>query len=145
VTAGLALTTRGHGGRIVVALRGELDIAVAASTAVALAALAAPGGEIIIDLAGLEFIDCRGLAALAGVRSQARRAGGDVLLAAPQPQVHRILAATGLIHVFSVHASVADVAGHWGQVLELAGPRRGRPGQDGPRPRHARNVFSLNS
>jgi ABC-type transporter Mla MlaB component len=104
-----------------------------------------PGGEIIIDLAGLEFIDCRGLAALAGVRSQARQAGGDVLLAAPQPQVRRILAAAGLIHVFSLYASVADVADHEGQVLELAGPGRGRPGQDRPRPRHASNVFSLNS
>jgi anti-anti-sigma factor len=107
----------------VVALRGELDIAGAA----ALAALAAREGQLIIDLAGLEFIDCSGLAALAAVRGQARRAGGDVLLAAPQPQ--RILAAAGLSRLFSVHASVREAAFGGCGVLELARPRGGRPGQ----------------
>src|SRR5260370_6202496 len=116
---GVDLSTRGYGGRVVVVLRGELDLAGAAGTTAALAALAARGGEIIIDLAGLEFIDCRGLAALAHVREQARRVGGDVLLAAPQPQVQRILAAAGLTPVFCVHASVAGAAGSG--VLELAG------------------------
>jgi len=149
--AGVDLSTRGYGGRVVAALRGELDVAGAAGAAAALAALAARGGEIIIDLAGLEFIDCRGLAALAGVRSQARQAGGDVLLAAPQPQVQRILAAAGLIHVFSVHASVSDAVGRaggcgpgaglavpsghepaGGRVLEFAGPHWGRPGNRRP-------------
>jgi anti-sigma B factor antagonist len=87
--AGMGLSTRRYRSRIVVALRGELDVAAAGSAAAALAALTAHRGEIIIDLAGLEFIDCRGLAALAGVRNQARQAGGDLLLAAPQPQVRR--------------------------------------------------------
>jgi anti-sigma B factor antagonist len=148
--AGVDLSTRGYRGRVVVALRGELDIAGAAGTAAALAALAAREGEIIIDLAGLEFIDCSGLAALAGVRRKARQAGGDVVLAAPQPQLQRILAAAGLIHVFSMHASVREAARDCGPTagtlgppgrdlpgrdlpgrvaLELARPHRGRPGQ----------------
>jgi len=42
-----------------------------------------------------------------------------VLLAAPQPQVQRILAAVGLTPVFSVQASVAGAAGSG--VLALAG------------------------
>ena len=44
------------------------------------------------------------------VRAQARQAGGDLLLAAPRGQVRRILTLTGLIDVFSVHASVAEAA-----------------------------------
>jgi hypothetical protein len=60
--AGVDLSTCGYGGRVVVALRGELDVAAAAGAAAALAALAAREGEIIIDLAGLELIDCSGLA-----------------------------------------------------------------------------------
>src|SRR5258708_28284945 len=50
-------------GKAVVALRGELDVADAASVAAALVAVAAPAPEIIVDLAGLGFIDSRGVAA----------------------------------------------------------------------------------
>jgi anti-anti-sigma factor len=144
--AGVDLSTRGYDGRVVAVLRGELDIAVAAGAAAVLGALMSRAGEIIIDLSGLEFIDCRGLAALAGIRAQARQAGGDVLLAAPQPQPRRILAATGLTHVFRVHASVREAAAAAGRapgagtagrsgrdppgrVLEFARPRGGRPGR----------------
>jgi anti-anti-sigma regulatory factor len=40
------------------------------------------------------------------VRAQARQAGGDLLLAAPRGPVRRLLDLTGLIGVFSVHASL---------------------------------------
>jgi anti-anti-sigma factor len=69
---------------------------------------AASDPRIIVDLAALEFIDCCALGALGRVRAQARQAGGDLLLAAPRGPVRRILALTGLIDVFSVHASVED-------------------------------------
>jgi anti-anti-sigma factor len=130
--AGVDLSTRGYGGRVVAMLRGELDIAAAAGAAAALGALVSREGEIIIDLSDLEFIDCRGLAALAGIRAQARQAGGDVLLAAPQPQPQRILAATGLIHVFAVHASVREAAAAGGcdPATGMAGPSgRDPPGR----------------
>jgi len=71
-----------------------------------LAAAAARDPRIIVDLAALEFIDCCALGALG--RAQARQAGGDLLLAAPRGQVRRILTLTGLIDVFSVHASVEE-------------------------------------
>jgi anti-sigma B factor antagonist len=83
------LSTRECDGRVVVALRGELDITDAVSVAAALAAVAAREPEIIVDLAGLEFIDCSGVAALARGRTQARHAGGDLRLAAAQQQVLR--------------------------------------------------------
>jgi anti-sigma B factor antagonist len=97
-------------GRAVVMLSGELDVLDAAGVVAALAATVACQREIIIDLAGLEFIDSSGLAALAHVRKQARRAGGDVLLAAPQHQVLRILALTRMLDDFSVHASIDEAA-----------------------------------
>ena len=90
------LSSRECDGRAVVALRGELDIADAASVAAALTAVAARARELIVNLAGLEFIDCSGLTALLLARKQARKAGGDLLLAAPQDQVLRVLAATRL-------------------------------------------------
>ena len=70
------LSTRVCDGHVIVALRGEFDIADAVSVAAALAAVAAREPEIIVDLAGLEFIDSSGVAALARGRKQARHAGG---------------------------------------------------------------------
>ena len=105
------LSTRENDGQVVVALRGELDIADAASVAAALVAVAARAAEIIVDLAGLEFIDASGVAALVLARVQTRRAGGDLLLAAPQDQVLRVLAVIHLAEVFSVYASVEEAAG----------------------------------
>jgi anti-sigma B factor antagonist len=120
--ASMKLSTRQSDGKAVVALRGELDVADAASVAAALVAVAARAPEIIVDLAGLEFIDSSGLAALALARVQARRAGGDLLLAAPHDQVLRVLAVTRLAEVFSVHASVDEAAGSPGRSRRAAVP-----------------------
>jgi hypothetical protein len=49
--ASMDLRTRENDGRVLVALRGELDIADAASAAAALVAVAARAAEIIVDLA----------------------------------------------------------------------------------------------
>jgi len=100
------LDTGEYDGRVVVALRGEPDVADAASVAAALMEVAARERETIVDLAGLEFIDSSGLAALVLARKHARRAGGDLLLAAPQQQVLRVLTITRLLDVFTVYASV---------------------------------------
>lgn len=115
------LSTREYDGHIVVALRGELDLADAASAAAALTAVAARRPEIIVDLAALTFIDSSGVAVLAHGRRQARRAGGNLVLAAPQQQVRRVLAITRLAE--SVHASVDEAAGRTGQTPEADSPQ----------------------
>jgi anti-sigma B factor antagonist len=116
------LSTRICDGHIIVALRGALDVADAVSVAAALAAVAARERDIVIDLAGLEFIDSSGVAALVRGRRQARDAGGELLLAAPQQQVLRILTLTRLIDVFPVHATVAEAAGRPGRSPRVAVP-----------------------
>jgi len=116
------LSTREWDGQVIVALRGVLDVADAVSVAAALTAVAARERDIIIDLAGLEFIDSSGVAALVRGRRQARHAGGELLLAAPQQQVLRVLTLTRLIDVFPVHASVAEAAGSAGRSPRVAMP-----------------------
>jgi anti-sigma B factor antagonist len=123
----LEFRTRESDGRVVVVLRGELDVADAALVVAALTGVAARARQIIVDLAGLEFIDSSGLATLARVRQHARHAGGDLLLAAPQQQVLRVLAVTRLIEVFSVHACVEDAAGSAGHSGLAPAPAAGRP------------------
>src|ERR1700678_4303584 len=116
----VGLGIREYGGYVVVALDGELDVSDAASVADALTSVAARDARIIVDLAALEFVDCCALGALGRVRAQARQAGGDLLLAAPRGPVRRTLALTGLIDVFSVHASVEDAMGTITPLVHLA-------------------------
>jgi anti-sigma B factor antagonist len=116
------LSTRECDGHVVVALRGEFDILDAAGVAGALAAVTAREPRVIVDLAGLGFIDASGLAALVSGWKHARRAGGDLLLAAPQPRVLRVLAATRLLDLFSVHPSVEEAVSSAGSCRWVAAP-----------------------
>jgi anti-sigma B factor antagonist len=107
----VGLSTRDFDGQAVVALRGELNLADTPGVASHLiAAVAACGPSVIVDLAGLEGIGYSGLSVLLRIRKWTRQSGGDLPLAAPQQPVRRILKATGLIDVFTVYPSVEAAA-----------------------------------
>jgi anti-anti-sigma factor len=108
-------------GHVVVTLRGELDVTGAADAEAEITALVAPRRCLIIDMSALDFIDCSSLGALLRVQGLARRGGGDVALAAPRPQLLRLLALTGLDEVFRVQANVAAA------LAGAASPRRRYP------------------
>jgi anti-sigma B factor antagonist len=134
---GVELKASVRDGFVVAVLRGDLDVTGAADAAAAIAALVAPGQTLIIDISALDFMDCASLRALVEVQTLARRGGGDVVLAAPQRQVRRLLALTGRDEVFCVQASVeAAVAGTasrrtrypWRRLaVRAARPRRAAP------------------
>ncbi|OUE30547.1 Anti-sigma-B factor antagonist [Clavibacter michiganensis] len=72
-------------------------------------ALDAGPPRILVDLAGVEFIDSSGLGALiAGLRA-ARDAGGDLRIAAPGPQVVMVLQLSNLDRVL-VSTPTAEAA-----------------------------------
>jgi anti-anti-sigma factor len=122
------------GGHVVVALRGELDLLYAPTVATALETLASRQPRIIVNLAGLEFIDVSGIAALAHGRRHARSAGGDLLLAAPRLPVRRVLTIVWEADGFAIHASVAEAAASAGAsrpVVALQQHRRSRRGRTG--------------
>ena len=62
----------------VVTLSGELDAVEACAVGAALAAAAASNPRVVVDLTGLEFIDCCALGMLARVRAAAMTAGFSV-------------------------------------------------------------------
>ena len=123
------LSIRDVDGRAVVALRGEFDLASTPSVASHLiAAVAACGPSVIVDLAGLEGIGYSGLSALLRVRKWAVRSGGDLPLAAPQGPVRRVLEATGPTDIFSVRPPGARAIRNrdapvlaWGVAPDLGG------------------------
>jgi anti-sigma B factor antagonist len=105
------LSSRVYTGFAVVELAGELDAAGAPAAAAAIQAGIGLGRRVIVDLGGLQFAGCHALGALAVAAKRARRAGGGVLLAAPQAALLRVLKLTGLAEVFCVYASVDAAAG----------------------------------
>jgi len=116
-------------GQAVVALHGESHLADTPSVASHLiAAVAACGPSVIVDLAGLEGIGYSGLSVLLRIRKWTRQSGGDLPLAAPQQPVRQILEATGLIDVFSVYPSVEEAANslRQAQAWSPAAPQRPR-------------------
>jgi len=122
--SGVNLGTHELNGYPVVTVRGQLDVAGARCVAAHLTTAAAVYGPwIIADLEGLDFIDCSGLGMLVGVLRRVRASGGNLLLAAPQRMVRKVLTVTGLIDVFSVHPTVehATCGQGPGRARSLAG------------------------
>jgi anti-sigma B factor antagonist len=131
------LKTSIRGGCVVVALRGDLDVSGAADAEAAITALVARGQSLVIDMSALDFIDCCSLGALLRAQRLARGGGGDVVLAAPQPHVRRLLTLTGADEVFWVQASaaaaVAGLAGRrWRYPWRRLAVRTARPGRAAP-------------
>jgi len=104
---GVSVKKNARAGCVVVALSGELDVCTAADVVCALTPQAA-GAWIVLDLAELAFMDCYSLGEIMAVRAQARRAGGDLVLAGPQPVVLRLLVLCDVVSRGLVFASVDE-------------------------------------
>ena len=113
---GVSTEKSARAGCVVVALRGELDVCTASGGLSALTAPAAAGARVVVDLAGLAFMDCYSLNEIMAVRARARRAGGDLVLAAPQPIVLRLLALCDVVSHGLVFTSVDEAAGGAGSA-----------------------------
>ena len=85
-----------RGGYAIAALSGDLGIASAPALHEQLRSLLRAASQLIIDLSAVEHADARGLAVLVGSGYRARLLGGSLRLAAPSPEVARILSATGM-------------------------------------------------
>jgi anti-anti-sigma factor len=110
--ASLSLTSRtNRGGYVIAALSGDLGIASAPALREQLFSLLRAASHLIIDLSAVEQADASGLAALVGSGRRARLLGGSLRLAAPSPEVARVLSATGMnqyLHIFpTIRAAIA--------------------------------------
>lgn len=63
---------------------------------------------LVVNLAGVHFIDSTGIGVLVGVWRRVRSTEGSLALAAPSRQVQSILDATGLTKVLSIYSLEAD-------------------------------------
>jgi anti-sigma B factor antagonist/stage II sporulation protein AA (anti-sigma F factor antagonist) len=81
-------------GTSIVRMSGELDLASSDRLSALLAELS--DRTVVVDLAGLTFIDSSGIAALVAAKDRLQSAGRELVLTRPQPNVDRVLEMTGL-------------------------------------------------
>lgn len=105
--ASLSLTSRAdRSGYVIGALRGELGIVSAPALREQLLSLLRAASQLIIDLSAVELADTSGLAVLMGSGRRARLLGGFLRLAAPSPEVARVLSATGMNQHLDIYPTV---------------------------------------
>jgi anti-anti-sigma factor len=92
-----------NAGAVTVTLRGEVDVLTVDKVRLALTeAVDQRPDSIVVDLAGLSFIDSTGLGALVFGFQRARDEGIAFRLAGPSPGVRQILVVSGLLEVVPV-------------------------------------------
>ncbi len=122
--ASLRLPSRtDRGGYIIATLRGELGLASAPALREQLLSLLRDTSHLIIDLSAVGHADASGLAVLVGSSRHARLLGGSLRLAAPSPEVSRVLSATGMNHHLDIFPTVpAAITGQQGLRDSIVAP-----------------------
>ena len=109
VQAEMSLSVLNHPAFTIARLEGDLDIAATPVLRERLLSVPGPGMRLlIIDLSGVSFCDAAGLAVLIGAQRRTIARGIVVRLAAPRPQLAKLLRITGLDRSFTICASLAD-------------------------------------
>lgn len=104
--AGWSLQTRQDGGATVLYPRGELDLDTAPRLLAEVGRRVDLGARwLVVDLAGLTFVDSTGLGAIVGCWRRASRANATFELVNPSPNVLSTLKITGLDAILPVALS----------------------------------------
>ncbi|MET0467794.1 MAG: STAS domain-containing protein [Aeromicrobium sp.] len=99
----LAFTSDQQDDAVVLAVSGEIDMGSAGALRERVDGLDVSQGTLVLDLAGVGFVDSSGLGALLGIKKQQEGAGGRLLLARVSPAVTRLFEITKMDRVFDQH------------------------------------------
>jgi anti-sigma B factor antagonist len=123
-----------------IVLRGEVDLAAAASLRAHVQMVAGEG--LVMDLADVTFIDSSALRELLFARDHLSRHGARLVLAAVPRGVRRLLEMTGTLRLFEIAETRNDALARFGlpssrlrrpgrepRAARAAHPRRGAPGR----------------
>jgi anti-sigma B factor antagonist len=97
-----------EGGIAVLTLSGEVDVSNSGLVREAALKLISSGeNKLIVDLAGIEYMDSTGLGTMVGLHKRLREKEGEFILAGSQPQVRRLFDITGLVRVLKMSDDLA--------------------------------------
>ena len=103
-----------EGRAVVLSPSGRLNMTTASLLRQSVAAEVEGGSaRVVLDLAGVAFVDSSGLGAIVGGLKSARQAGGDLRIAAAGEQVRTVLELTNLDRVLRPHDTVEDALSGW--------------------------------
>jgi anti-sigma B factor antagonist len=126
----LSVVTRREGVRTVISVTGEIDVYTAPTLRERLNELVAEGEyNLVVDMAGVDFLDSTGLGVLVGGLKRARSHDGTLQLVCDQEKILKVFRITGLTKVFPIYASME---GALAARTEQAKPPQPRPDQGLP-------------
>jgi anti-sigma B factor antagonist len=96
-----------QGGRIVVALEGEIDLENAPKVRRALLDCLKRKLDVLVDLAGVTYIDSSGIASLIEGLQTAKKQQNDLALVSVSQRARRVLELARLDRVFTIHADLS--------------------------------------
>jgi anti-sigma B factor antagonist len=100
---GLSLAVDRAGREVVVALSGELDATTAAAARRIIETDAVErGGDVVLDLGAVTFIDSAGLVALARMAGRVREEGRRLVVANPTEFTDRLLRVTSVVDLVDI-------------------------------------------
>lgn len=98
-----------HDSAVVVRVSGEVDIQTSSILDNQLQQVLGDGAvSIVVDLAGVAFLDSTGLSVLVAGLKRCQAAGGTLQVVSPRPHVRRVFEVTGLTDVFQMEVPDAD-------------------------------------
>jgi anti-sigma B factor antagonist len=87
----------------VVVARGEIDVYSAPKLWETLTLLFEQGHrDVVLDMAGVEFIDSQGIAVIVRALKHVRPTGGTVIVRSPRRQAHMVLEISGLADLIEI-------------------------------------------
>lgn len=94
---------------VLITLEGALDAQTAPKLKQAFTDVISDGRQdIVLDLAGVDFMDSSGLGAVVGAYKQVRIGKGDLRIASLQPPVRKVFELTRLDRVFHIYADATQ-------------------------------------
>lgn len=105
----VAITERPAGDTSVISIAGRLDATSSAAASLALEQSISQGKHaIILDLSDLAYTSSSGLRVFLVALKQMRKAGGEVLIARPNPHVMEVFAIAGFDRIIPIYESVDE-------------------------------------
>jgi anti-sigma B factor antagonist len=105
----LSLSIRHQGDYTIIECGGDLDIVSVPRLREQFADLIADGHyHLVVDLQGVEFLDSTGMGVLVGGFKRLDPHHGSLQLVCTQERILKLFRITGLINIFSIHATVSD-------------------------------------
>lgn len=95
-----------QGGALIVALKGEIDLQTSPQARQVLLEAVGKGQLVLVDLAGVSYIDSSGVASMVEALQAARKVGNNLALVSVSEGALRVLKLARLDKVFSIHDTV---------------------------------------